>query len=381
MAKFCAQEVPALFAGAGDAAAREAFERENARAAAACAELATWFEAQRATAGERFALGPDLFAEMLRRTELVDAPLDELEARGRRDLERNVAALRAACAELAPGRSVEEAIALVRSRTTTADPVAAARAQLPDLERFLIAKDLVTIPGAERAEVAEAPPHKRWNFAYIEIPGPYERGVPSTYCISPPDPSWSEKERAEYLPFESDLLFTSVHEVWPGHFLQYLHSNRSRSPWARVFVGYAFAEGWAHYAEEMMWDQGLGRDDPAIHVGQLLNALLRNARYLSAIGLHARGMSVAESERLFVGSAFQDAGTARQQAARGTFDPGYLAYTLGKLLILDLREDWLAANPGPGALRAFHDRLLSYGGPPIPLVREELLGTQAARAR
>jgi uncharacterized protein (DUF885 family) len=141
-----------------------------------------------------------------------------------------------------------------------------------------------------------------------------------------------------------------------------------------VFVGYAFQEGWALYAEEMMWDAGLGGGDPKVHVGQLLNALLRNARYLSAIGLHARGMSVAESEELFRERAFQDAATARQQAARGTFDPAYLSYTLGKLLIIELRADWTARNPGR-PLREFHDLLLSFGGPPIPLIREHLFGS------
>jgi hypothetical protein len=255
---------------------------------------------------------------------------------------------------------------------SAAGAVLEARAQLPELERFVREKEIVTIPGKEQAGVEEAPPHKRWNFAYIEIPGPYEKGVPSTYCISPPDPAWSEAERNEYVPGKSDLLFTSVHEVWPGHFLHYLHSNRSRSQYARVFLGYAFQEGWAHYAEEMMWDAGLGGGDPKVHVGQLLNATLRNARYLSAIGLHARGLSVAESEKLFRERAFQDAGTARQQAARGTFDPAYLSYTLGKLMIRKLCDDWTAENPGR-PLREFHDRLLSFGGPPIPLVREEML--------
>jgi uncharacterized protein (DUF885 family) len=193
------------------------------------------------------------------------------------------------------------------------------------------------------------------------------------YYIAPPDPSWTPQEQRDYLPGKADLLFTSVHEVWPGHFLQVLHSNRTESLVARLFVGYAFAEGWAHYTEEMMWEMGFGNGDPETHIGQLTNALLRNARYLSAIGLHARGMTVEESERLFREEAYADAGTARQQSTRGTYDPAYLNYTMGKLLIRQLRDDWTASRGGRKAWREFHDRFLTYGGPPIPMVREAMM--------
>src|SRR4029077_11326967 len=128
--------------------------------------------------------------------------------------------------------------------------------------------------------------------------------------IAPPEPNWTPQEQLEYIPGEPDLLFTSVHEVWPGHFLQFLHANRSPSKFGQVFVGYAFAEGWAHYGEELMWEAGLGDGDPAVHVGQLLNALLRNVRLVSAIGLHTGGMSIAESETMFREKAYQDPGNA-----------------------------------------------------------------------
>src|SRR5690606_36562075 len=153
-------------------------------------------------------------------------------------------------------------------------------------------------------------PYNRQNSAYIDIPGPYEQGMPSVYYIAPTDPAWSPAEPTDYIPGVADLLFTSVHEVWPGHYLHFLHANRSPSLFGRLFVGYAFAEGWAHYTEEMMLEAGLGEGDAAVRVGQLLNALLRNVRYLSAIGLHARGMTVAESERKFVEQAYTDIGTA-----------------------------------------------------------------------
>ena len=142
----------------------------------------------------------------------------------------------------------------------------------------------------------------------------------------------------------------------------------------RVFRGYAFTEGWAHFAEEMMADAGLRGGAPEVRIGQLLNALLRNVRYLSAIGLHTGAMTVADSERLFIEKGLQGAATARQQAVRGTFDPAYLNYTLGKLMIRKLRDDWTARNGGREAWKAFHDRILGFGGPPIPLVRRTMLG-------
>src|SRR4029077_12417567 len=190
----------------------------------------------------------------------------------------------------------------------------------------------------QEARVVEAPPYNRANFAYINVPGPYDQGVASAYKSAPPDPAWTARARADYLPGRARLLFTSVHEVWPGHFLQFLYSNRNPSKIASLWVGYAYAEGWAHYCEEMMWDEGLGNGDPGQHVGQLVSALLRDVRYLSAIGLHTQGMTLAESQAMFRERAYVDEGNASQQAARGTYDPQYLKYTLGKLMIRRLRD-------------------------------------------
>jgi uncharacterized protein (DUF885 family) len=244
---------------------------------------------------------------------------------------------------------------------------------------------VASIPSNEEALVAEAPVYNRANAAFIQIPGPYDHGVASTYNIAPPDPKWSKTEQAAYIPSAATLMFTSVHEVWPGHFLQFLHSNANPSKLEALWVGYAFAEGWAHYTEEMMYEKGLGKGDPEKHIGQITDALLRDVRLLSAIGMHTEGMTVAQSEKMFREQGFQDPGNARQQAARGTYDPAYLNYTLGKLMIRKLRTDWIAKTATGGAAPAagtddqaqwhdFHDKFLSFGGPPIPLVRQEMMG-------
>jgi hypothetical protein len=373
LAGYLKSDVPQVFGSVSDSALRREFAAANAGAVKALDQLTAWFGEQIKRGTNDYALGPERFAEMLRMTEGLDMPLDELERHGREDMDRNLAALHDACGRYAPGQPIVRCVARMNAHKAPGSPVEAARRQLDTLEAFLRANDLVSIPGTERALVQESPPYQRFNFAYIDIPGPYEKGLPSIYYISPPDPTWSKSEQQDYIPGLADLLFTSVHEVWPGHFLNFLHSNRVPSTFGRVFVGYAFAEGWAHYTEEMMWEAGLGNRDPETHIGQLMNALLRNARYLSAIGLHTKGMTVAQSERLFR-EAYQDAGNARQQAARGTYDPAYLNYTLGKLMIRKLREDWTRDRGGRSAWREFHDRFLSFGGPPIPLVRGAMGG-------
>jgi uncharacterized protein (DUF885 family) len=366
------------FATVTDAGLQKELADANAAAATAMSDLQDWLKSQLPAATNSFALGPERFARMLRLTEGVTATLAELEAAGRADLARNQAALRSACGTFAPGATLAACAVKAAENKAQGGPVAGARAQLEMLKQFVQEAAVATIPGPEQALVAESPPYNRANFAYIDIPGPYEKGLPATYYIAPPDPAWSPAEQRAYVPGRADLLFTSVHEVWPGHFLQFLHANRNPSLVGRLFVGYAFAEGWAHYTEELMWDMGLGNGDAETHVGQLTNALLRNVRFLSAIGLHTRGLTVAESERMFRDEAFANPGEARQQAARGTYDPAYLNYTMGKLMIRKLRDDWSASRGGRKAWREFHDTFLTYGGPPIPMVRRIMLGAEGS---
>jgi uncharacterized protein (DUF885 family) len=256
--------------------------------------------------------------------------------------------------------------------------------QLDLLRSFVVEHKLVRIPSDDPILVDQAPPYQATNFAYINPAGPFDKGMPSTYYIAPPDPSWPKAEQDAYTPGLADLMSTSVHEVWPGHFLHSLHSNRSESLFGRLFLSYAYTEGWAHYAEEMMWEAGLsgglagGRAE--YRVGQVNKALYRNVRYICAIGMHTQGMKVEQCERMFREDAFQDPGNARQQAARGTYDPGYLNYSLGKLMIRKLRDDWTATRGGREAWGAFHDAFLSFGGPPVPMARKAMMGDDARPA-
>jgi hypothetical protein len=326
-------------------------------------------------ATDDFALGPQAFLRMLEETEGVKIDLPTLERVARADLERNRRALVEAAHAFAPGKPLTEALAAASAdRPPAAEVVALGREQVVALRAFLDSHPLVTIPSNEQAEVRESPPFMRMNFASINQPGVFEsRPLPSFYFISPPDPKWSEAEQLAYVPSRQGLLFTTIHEVWPGHFLDRLRRVRLTSKILRSFGSYASNEGWAHYVEEMMWDEGVAGNDPRAHIAQLLQALMRDGRMLAAIGLHTQGMTIDDAQKLFVEQAFQDVGTARQQATRGTLDPMYLNYTLGKLMILKLRADWRSKTGAAYNLRAFHDQLLSYGDAPLPLIRRAML--------
>jgi len=436
---FYKKDVAAVFAQVDDPAMQKELTDADTNAANAMAALTTYLTGLRKTATDNFAIGKDLYAQMVKDTEMVDLPIDQIEAAGRADLERNTAALQAECANYLPKATLTACVAKVAAKKPAEGTLDAARRQLTLLREFVQKNNVVSIPNDDQALVAEAPPYNRNNAAFIQVPGPYDKGVAATYNIAPPDPKWSKAEQLQYLPSEATLLFTSVHEVWPGHFLQFLHSNSNPDKLEGLWVGYAFAEGWAHYCEEMMYEEGLGRGDPELHIGQIMDALLRDVRLLSSIGLHTEGWTVAQSEKMFREQAFQDPGNARQQAARGTYDPAYLNYTLGKLMIRKLRSDWVAKTGSGGAAaqtsssappvsapasaattapamagpamtgpamtgpamtgpamtgpamtgpsmagtsaapdqalwQGFHDKFLSYGGPPIPLVRKEMVG-------
>jgi uncharacterized protein (DUF885 family) len=387
LATFYSKDVAPVFASVSDPDLQKQLSDADTAAAQAMDSLKQTLEEDLKKANDQFALGPDLYAQMVAQTERVDVPVDQIEAAGRADLDRNTAALKAECATYAPKQSLQQCVAKVVAHKPKDGAVAAAREQLVMLKDFVVKNNVVSIPSTQDAMVAEAPPYNRSNAAFIQVPGPYDHGVASVYNIAPPDPKWSKAEQEAYIPSEATLLSTSVHEVWPGHFLQFLHSNANPSKLEALWVGYAYAEGWAHYCEEMMIEEGLAKGDPEKHIGQLIDALLRDVRLLSSIGLHTHGMTVAQSEKMFREQAFQDPGNARQQAARGTYDPAYLNYTLGKLMIRKLRTDWVAKHSGAGAAASaddhaqwhdFHDQFLSYGGPPIPLLRKEMLGEEGS---
>ena len=345
---------------------------------AAFVEHAAWLEAQLAHATSGFALGKDRFLRMLSDTQGIELDLPRLQQLADADLARNTAALEEAARAIDPSKPVAEVVAAqAADRPAAAGVLALATDQAAMLRRFLIDQHVVTIPSDDVAAVRPSPPFKRWNAAFLDAPGPFEqKSLPSYYYISPPDPTWPAAKQEAYIPPKADLLFTTVHEVYPGHFLHSLHIHKNPSKILQVFKTYSTGEGWAHYCEEMMYDAGLGGRTPQVRIGMLKDALLRNVRFVVALGEHTGGMTPEQAQQLFLDRAYVDPGNAHQQAVRGTFDPMFLSYTLGKLVIRKLHADWQVAHPG-GTLQAFHDELLSHGAAPLPVIRRDMLGDAA----
>lgn len=335
-------------------------------------------KARMANGSDDFRLGADNLVAMLKATDGIEITIPRLERLARADLEKNLAAIAAAAKAIDPARDVATVVAEVSQDKPAPDQVIAeATAQLAQLRTFLVEKDIVSLPRADVIEVRESPPFMRGNFAALGGVGPFETAaLPSFYYVAPPDPAWPVEQQRAYVMSRPDLLFTSAHEVYPGHFVQGMHQRASKSRVLAAFETYTASEGWAHYVEEMMWERGLGNGDPKIHIGQLKNALLRDVRFLVALGYHAGTLTPEQATKMFVEQAFADPNNARQQAMRGTVDPMFLGYTLGKLAIVELREDWLAKHPGK-RLREFHDEFLRHGEAPLPVTRRMMLGASA----
>ncbi|MGK3998739.1 DUF885 domain-containing protein [Sorangium sp. So ce1024] len=362
-AEYLRGDVVKLLQGVGDAAFQADFQRTNAALAAAAEQLAEHLATVELPKGDAsHVLGEARYRKLLLAQEGLSIPLAELKKMGEDDLAANKAAYKALAGKVKVTRPKAELLLAEATRVMEAS------------RAFVVDREIVSLPSDERAIVKETPPYMRWNSAFLDAPGPFERqGLEAFYYITKPDPSWPKKEQEEYVMPRGTLLSTTVHEVYPGHFVQGLWESRAPTQVQKMFGSYSFVEGWAHYAEQMMIEEGFGKEDPQSRLGQLADALLRNCRVVVSLGVHVEGMGLEAAEGRFVDDCFQDRATAREQAARATFDPGYFAYTLGKLQILKLREEARAALGAAFSLRRFHDALLSHGSPPVPLLRDRVL--------
>jgi uncharacterized protein (DUF885 family) len=257
-----------------------------------------------------------------------------------------------------------------------------ARNQLTELVAFIERRDLVSMPVSQPVVVAPTPDFYRWTFASMWTPGPFEtKPTPAYYYLTDVDPSWSSERQEEHLrDFNYPLLWSiSIHEVYPGHFLHYQHLRQIDAKLRKtvVLAQASFVEGWAHYCEHMMIEAGFGRDDQTIKLGQLDEALIRLCRLIVSLKLHAEDLSVEQGMRIFRDEAFMEEANARREAERGTFDPTYLVYAVGKLMLLKLRADYRAQQGSKFSLRTFHDTLLRNGTIPLWAHRELMLGPRS----
>ncbi len=363
------------FEGIGDKEMMDEFKKANGEAVNALNGFDTWLEGKENSSTGNYAFGIEKFSEMLRMTEGVDISIDKLDSIGRADLEQNTQALLKECNKLAPGKTIAECLQIVSAnKVTGASLVDAVKNEVTRLRTFLQQKDIISIFPAGDMKIAQSPPYRSWNPEYVNTPGPYDKNLLPVFYVSLPDPGWTKEKQNDYMPGKGNLSVICMHEAYTGHILQYLHSSRLASKFDQVFTDYAFAEGWADYSQQMVCDAGYTFDDAGVRIEQLKDAIAKDIRLISAIGIHTRGMTIEESKEMFIKNGFMDSATAQRQANHGMIDPSYLNYAMGKLMINKLRNDWISKNVQNNSWKKFHDLFLSFGSAPIPLIRKAMMG-------
>jgi hypothetical protein len=329
-----------------------------------------------------FRLGQERFERKLKLEEGLTLGVDRLLAIALRELHQVQEEFRSVAGRLNGGDPIGAWREAKGQHPAAGELVNVAREQVEELAQFLRSHSLVTVPDAEPIVVAPSPEFYRWAFASMWTPGPFEtKPSRAYYYITDVDRSWPPERQEEHLrDFNYPTLWNiSIHEVYPGHFLQYQHVRQVESKVRKsiFFSPASFVEGWAHYCEQMMMEAGFGRDDVSIKLGQLAEALVRLARVIVGIRLHCEDLSVEQGMRFFRDEAFLEEATARREAERGTFDPTYLVYSAGKLMLLKLRRDYKAQQGAKFSLRTFHDTLLAQGTAPFWAHRRLLLEDHA----
>jgi hypothetical protein len=326
-----------------------------------------------------FRLGREKFEQKLKFEEGLPIGVDRLLAIATRELQATQEAFKSLAGRMDGGNPFDAWARTKAKHPKPGELVEVGRRQLDELATFLERQALLTLPPGEKIFVAPTPDFYRWSFASMWTPGPFEaKPTRAYYYLTDVDPSWPPERQDEHLrDYNYPTLWSiSIHEVYPGHFLQFQHLRRVESKVRKsiMFAPASFVEGWAHYCEEMMMDAGFGRQDYSVKLGQLAEALIRLARFIVCIRLHAEDMSVEQGVRFFRDEAFMEEGSARREAERGTFDPMYLVYSAGKLMLMKLRADCKQQQGKAFSLRSFHDTLLGNGTAPFWLHRQLMLG-------
>jgi uncharacterized protein (DUF885 family) len=374
--------VPATFKDVKDAALLSEFKRSNDDAIAALKDYLSWLQKDLSPRSNGvFAIGAENYRLKLLYDEMVDVPLPTLLKIGYAQLRKDQRAFIETARRIDPNKSPEAVLQEVeKDHPSAKELIPAAQKQLDGIRQFLIDHQIISVPGGAQARVVETPPFARaTTFASMDTPGPYEaHATEAFYNITLPDPSWPKEKQEEYLQgYNYPLLSNvSVHEVWPGHYTQFLwlKNNPQLSKVRKLTAAGSNAEGWAHYSEEMVLDEGFTNNDPKYRLAQLVDALLRDCRYIVGIRMHTQGMTMAQAREFFVKEGRQQPVVGEMETKRGTGDPTYLMYTLGKLEILKLRADYQRKMGISFSLEDFHDRFIKAGSPPIKLVRRELMG-------
>jgi uncharacterized protein (DUF885 family) len=379
------ETLPKAFAPVQDAALQEAFKQEQTRCLAAIDGFIRFLrEDLLPRSNGDFVIGEQIYRQKLLYEEGVSEDIDSLLAWGKAELKRTQDQFREVAARIAPGKAPMDVYReLGKEYPAPAELVSTTRDMLEEIRQFLLDKRIITVPSEVRALVAETPAFNRsLSFASMSMPGPFEtRATEAYYYVTPPEPTWTPEQTAQHMSFYNRyaLQIVSIHEAYPGHFVQFLWTHRVDSKVRRMLGSSTFSEGWGLYTEQMMLDEGYGGTGPnadKLRLNQLALYLQRLARYVVGLSLHTRGMTYEQAVRFFEEEAYMTRTNAEREARRGTSDPTYLVYALGKRMLLELREDARAKWGADFTLQRFHDQAVSYGYPPIPILRRLMLGEQ-----
>jgi uncharacterized protein (DUF885 family) len=377
---FFANDVPAAFAEVQDAALLAEFRTANDAVVEALESYKRWLESDLLNRSNgSFAWGADTYGKVLAADEMITTPLPELLAIAEADLKRNQQAFTDAARQIDPTKTPVEVLADVKKDFPPASQLlAVTQSNLDGLAQFVRDKKIIDLPPAPPARVVETPPFMRaTTSASMDIPGPFEKVATEAYfTMTLPDPTWPQAEQDDFMSYwyRPQISNISVHEVWPGHYVQFLYAKDYPSDVRKVFSAASNFEGWAHYCEQMILDEGLHADDPRYRLAQVHLALLRDVRFIVGIKMHTQGMTMEQAQELFVKNAYQPEAVAASEAKRGTSDATYGYYTMGKLMILKLRDDYDAKMGDNYSLQDFHQTFVELGPLPLPLIRKAMLG-------
>jgi uncharacterized protein (DUF885 family) len=378
--RFFKNDLPAAFADVTDKALLETFQKSNDEVIGALTDYKTYLQKTllpKSTGS--FAYGDELYRLALAANEMIDLAPADLLAIAEADRQKNEAAFQATAKQIDPAKNADQVLAAMQVDHPPADTLLqATQDTLDSIRQFIVDRQIITIPPSDPAKVKETPPFMRsTTSASMDTPGPFERAkLVAFYNMTLPDPRWPPAERDDFMRqwYYAAIANTSVHEVYPGHYIQFLYAKDFPSDVRKVYGAATNAEGWAHYAEQMMLDEGFHGGDPKYRLAQLQDGLLRDVRFIVGIRMHVQGMTVEEATKLFETAGHQPRPVAVSEAKRGTSDALYGYYTMGKLMILKLREDYKAKKGSEYSLRGFHDAFIRIGPLPLPLIRRAMLG-------
>jgi len=380
---FFQHDVPEAFREVQDPKLLAEFKASNAAAITALSKYQDFMRKDLLPASHGdFRLGSENFHKKLLYDEMVDIPIDRLLEVGFADLRRNQQQFKEVAAQIDPHRSPTDVLEDLRKDHPPADQLLQTfRNTLGGLRSFIEQQKIITIPSTVPPIVEETPTFARaLTTASMDTPGAYEtKAKEAMFNVTLPEPDWKPEKVEQWMQGfnRGTIVSTAIHEVYPGHYTQFLWVQAAPSKTRKLLYNNSNAEGWAHYTEQMMLDEGYGNHDPKLRLGQLLDALLRNARFIVGIEMHTGKMTLEQGREFFVKEGFQVAPVAEVEAKRATSDPTYLYYNLGKLQILKLREDYRKLKGDKFNLLEFHDRFMRQGSVPMKIIRKSMLGADS----